>query len=128
MIDFLICVSANFFRIYLINKFVSIFLGKNEVGKGKKFAVSACFYVINIVLFLQFHTAWINIICNLIGIGAIVSLYTKSIKTNIFVTCSTYLINLGCDVSVNLLFINYEDGQAYNQIYVAISIFFVLGL
>lgn len=83
------------------------------------------FYIINTVLFLEFHTVWINIVCNLIGIGAIVWLHTKSVKTNLFVTGTVYLVNCGCDVAATSLFISYQDGKSYNQIYAAVSFFLI---
>ncbi|MCI9073734.1 MAG: GHKL domain-containing protein [Lachnospiraceae bacterium] len=124
MLDLLICASANLFRIFLIDRFVSIFLGKGVGGK-KKLLVCACFYIINTVLYWEFHTVWINMACNLIGISAVVWLYTKSVKTNLFVTCTIYLVNCGCDVAATLIFINYRDGETHNQIYAAISAFFI---
>lgn len=83
------------------------------------------FYIINTLLFLEFHTVWINIVCNLIGIGAIVWLHTKSVKTNLFVTGTVYLVNCGCDVAATSLFISYQDGKSYNQIYAAVSFFLI---
>ena len=63
--------------------------------------------------------------CNLAGISGIIRLYTRSIKTNIFVSGIIYLINMGCDVAGTLLFIRYEDGKQFNQIYEIISVFMI---
>ena len=68
---------------------------------------------------------WINMVCNLIGIGAIVRLYTRSVRSNLFVTGTIYLINCGCDVAATSLFVHYRDGEAYNQIYAVISLFLI---
>lgn len=124
MLDFMICALTNLFRIFLIGRCASIFLGV-DVDKKKKHIVYGCFYVINTVLFWEFHTVWINMICNLMGIGAIVWLYTKSVRTNLFITGTIYLINCGCDVAATSLFVNYRDGGAYNQIYAVISLFLI---
>lgn len=101
------------------------FWGGVDVDKKKKHIVYGCFYVINTVLFWEFHTVWINMICNLVGIGAIVWLYTKSARTNLFTTGTIYLVNCGCDVAATSLFVNYWDGGAYNQIYAVISFFLI---
>lgn len=101
------------------------FWGGVDVDKKKKHIVYGCFYVINTVLFWEFHTVWINMICNLMGIGAIVWLYTKSVRTNLFITGTIYLVNCGCDVAATSLFVNYRDGGAYNQIYAVISLFLI---
>ena len=124
MLDFMICAQTNLFRIFLIGRCASIFLGV-DVDKKKKHIVYGCFYVINTVLFWEFHTVWINMICNLMGIGAIVWLYTKSVRTNLFITGTIYLVNCGCDVAATSLFVNYRDGGAYNQIYAVISFFLI---
>ena len=124
MLDFIICALTNLFRIFLIGRCASIFLGV-DVDKKKKQIVYGCFYVINTVLFWEFHTVWINMICNLMGIGAIVWLYTKSVRTNLFITGTIYLVNCGCDVAATSLFVNYRDGGAYNQIYAVISFFLI---
>ena len=126
MFDFMICATTNFLRVYLIYWFVNIFLGKTARRKEQIFLVCACFYVINTVLFWIFHTMWINIVCNLIGISGLIRLYTKSIKTNVFVAGTIYLINMGCDVASTMLFIQYEDGQKLDQIYATISVFMIL--
>lgn len=101
------------------------FVSENEDRKNRKIFVCVCFYIINTILFWEFHTVWINIICNLIGISAIVKQYTNSIKTNLFVTSSIYLINCGCDVTATVLFMNYQDGGAYNQVCAVISLFLI---
>ena len=124
MLDFMICALTNLFRILLIGRCASIFLGV-DVDKKKKHIVYGCFFVINTVLFWEFHTVWINMICNLMGIGAIVWLYTKSVRTNLFITGTIYLVNCGCDVAATSLFVNYRDGGAYNQIYAVISFFLI---
>ena len=124
MLDFMICALTNLFRIFLIGRCASVFLGV-DVDKKKKHIVYGCFFVINTVLFWEFHTVWINMICNLMGIGAIVWLYTKSARTNLFITGTIYLVNCGCDVAATSLFVNYRDGGAYNQIYAVISLFLI---
>lgn len=126
MLDFIMCASTNLFRIFLIDRFVSVFLGKDEDKKYRRIIVCICFFVINTALYWNFHTIWINVTCNLIGIGAIVRLYTKSLKTNIFVTGSVYLVNCGCDVATLGMFIDFQDGAAHNQVYEVITFFLIL--
>ncbi len=125
MFDFAICALTNLFRIFLVDRFVALFLGQKK-GKNAKVIVCVVFFIINTALYWKFHTAWINIFSNLMGICAIVRVYTKSVKTNIFVTCSVYLINCGCDVAVYSLFTDYQDGQIYNQVYAVVVLFLIL--
>jgi len=111
MLDFIICATSNLFRMYLINRFIVVFLGKLEKGKIREFLVYTCFYIVNTTLFWEFHTVWINVLCNLVGIGVIVWLHTKSAKTSLFLTCSIYMIHMGCDVISFLLLGNMKRGE-----------------
>lgn len=126
MLDFILCASTNLFRIFLIDRFVSVFLGKEEDKRNRRIFVCVCFFIINTALFWEFHTVWINVICNLTGISAIVRLYTKSVKTNLFVTSSIYMINCGCDGAVVLSLVDYQDGAAHSQVYAVITCFLIL--
>lgn len=125
MFDFTISAVMNLFRIYLIYRFAAAFSGKMTTKRYQAVLVYLCFFIINTALFWGFHMAWINIACNLTGISAVVRLYTKSVKTNIFVTSIIYLINMGCDVAGTLMFISYRDGQIHSQIYAAVSVFLI---
>lgn len=126
MFDFVVCALTNLFRILLIDRFASVFFGKKEDRRGVKLAVCLCFFLVNTALFWIFRRAWINIFSNLLGICAIVRVYTKSVRANLFVTCSVYLLNCGCDVAVYSLFTDYQDGQAYNQVYAVLVLFLIL--
>ena len=125
MINFMISAITNLFRIYLIYRFSKLFFGRTVHERSKVIIVCVSFYILNTALFWMYHIAWINIVCNLAGISGIIRLYTRSIKTNIFVSGIIYLINMGCDVAGTLLFIRYEDGQQFNQIYEIISVFMI---
>lgn len=126
MFDFTVCALTNLFRVFLIDRFASIFLGKKKGKKNTKIIICVGFFLINTALYWKFHTAWINIFSNLFGICAIVRVYTRSVKANIFVTCSVYLINCGCDVAVYSLFTDYQDGQTYNQSYAVVVLLLIL--
>lgn len=125
MLDLVLCAGSNLFRIYLIYKFIQIFIDDKKPSKMKEFIYYGGFYIVNTALFLMFHLIWVNFLCNVVGISLIVMLYTKSWKTNLFVTASIYIINIGCDIFTTLLFINYEDGSAHSQIYAVISVFLI---
>lgn len=122
MLDFILCASTNLFRIVLIDRCVSVFLGKCVSAK-KKILVCGIFYMVNTALFWEFRTVWINIVSNLAGIGAMVWLYTKSLKTNFFVTFTIYLVNCGCDLAVSACFFSHRDGEMHSQIYAAVTVF-----
>lgn len=125
MLYFIICALTNLFRMYIIHRFVSVFFAEEKTNKKLEFCAYAFFYVANTSLFWIYHTAWINVLCNLICMCIIVCLHTKSVKTIVFITCSIYIINMGCDIAATMLFINYEDGKAHSQVYAVISVFFI---
>lgn len=130
MTDFIICVTTNLFRIYLISRFIHIFLGdeeKRNCGNWMRHMLAyAGFFIINTATYLIYHTMWINITCNLLGIGLVVLTYTRSIKMVLFVTGSVYMINMGCSMISILPFVDYKDGMGFNQIYEVIDIFLIL--
>ncbi len=123
MVGFIINALTNLLRIVLIDCFITSFLGKAELGRRRKLIVGLCFYIVNLTLYWIFHTAWINVLSNLAGISAMVYLYTKSVRTNLFVTGSIYLINCGCDVAATEFFAIYKDGEPLSQVYTLISFF-----
>lgn len=129
MTDFIICVATNLFRMYLISRFIHIFLGdKKDENCGswiRRTVAYGVFFVVNTAAYLAFHTVWINIACNLAGISLIVLTYTRSIKMILFVTSSVYMINMGCDTISTLLFVNYKDGLGFSQIYEVITVFLI---
>lgn len=126
MLDFIICAITNIVRVNLIYQFVEVFLGKTGGEKNKIFFVCAAYFTVNVAMFWLFHTAWINFVCNLAGISAVVGLHTRSIKENIFVTGSITLINIGCDAVAALSFISYEDGNEFSQIYELLTVLLIL--
>ena len=136
MTDFVICVLTNLFRVYLISRFIKVFFsGEKAIGDAKngidyrnllRCFLYVCFFLVNTAAYLAFHRMVVNILCNLIGIGLIVLTYTRSLKMNLFVTGSVYLINMGCDTIAVFLFVNYRDGESFDQIYEVITVFLIL--
>lgn len=123
MLDFVICASTNLFRMYLIYRFVVTFLDRYEGSKKKEILSYVCFYVINTALFWELHIAWVNLVCNVLGISIMVWFHTKSVRANIFVTSAIYAIVVVCDSVATLPFIQYRDGQLFSQIYEIMSVF-----
>ncbi len=126
MIDILLCSFTNMFRVYLIYKFIHIFFERKSEQQVKEILAYGSFYIINTVLFCRYHEVWINILSNLIGIGCLVCIYTKQIKSIFFITCSIYFIQMGCDTIATLPFISYQDGESFTQVYFVITVFLIL--
>lgn len=73
--------SSNLFRIYVIGRFIRALQRKCRVTRRKELLVYGSFYVVNTVLFLTLHLSWVNLLCNLIGMGVITLLYTNSVRS-----------------------------------------------
>lgn len=126
MRDIIICIVANLFRIYIIYRFMRTFFGKPKVSARFEFLMYTIFFVLNTYLFLQYHTIWINVTNNLLGMGLLALMYTESWKRIFFVSTSVYLVNMGCDIISTVPFAHYTDGQIANQIYFIITVFLIL--
>lgn len=124
MADF-ICILSNLFRFYLIGRFMQSLFGKQERKAGRTFAY-VLFFLANSITFLFFHTAWINVLCNLLGFIGITRQYTKSAKLNLFVTATLCLLHMGSDIVVTYLFMHYEDGVEAFGITGVLSVFLIL--
>lgn len=74
-----------------------------EKASWKEILAYGGLFLLNTALSLAFHQTWLNICINLAGIGLIVSLYVKSLKTNLFITFSIYVVHMGCDVITSFL-------------------------
>ena len=122
MMDIIVCAGSNLFRMYVTYRFIRIFLEETKLSRVKEVTCYLLFWIVNTTLFLRFHLAWVNVICNLIGISLLIRMYTKMWKENIFVTFSIYAVGMACDVFVTLLFVPYKAGNMYNQVYGAIGI------
>lgn len=125
MMDIIVCAGSNLFRMYVIYRFIRIFLEETKLSRVKEVTCYLLFWIVNTTLYLLFQRVWINIVCNLVGISLLVRMYTKMWKENIFVTISIYMANLLCDVFVSFLFIPYKDGNMYNQLYGTMGILFI---
>lgn len=128
MLEIIICITTNLFRIYLIHRFIKIFVGDFYYDNRRKkllvILVYGSYFLINTTFYLMFHIAWINILSNLFGISLMLLLYTKSIKKIIFVSSTIYLINMGCD-TITILFASYNGRQQENPFYSVITVFFI---
>lgn len=127
MMNNVICIGTNIFRIYLIRRFIQVLTGGKQEKRWKELLAGGIYLLLNTGLYLTLHLAWVNVATNLIGISLLASLYTRSVKKNIFVNGVVNVINIACDTVIMILFADYQDGQEFNQIYSLVSalLFFV---
>lgn len=117
MIDSIICMGANAFRIYLTSRCMNTFFRTEEVSERKMLLAFSAFYAVNTFLYLTFNTASINLVCNITGIFLLTFLYPSKIRMKLFVTVVICALNMACDVIVVMLFVDYRDGEMFSQIY-----------
>lgn len=115
--------SSNLFRIYVIGRFIRALQRKCRVTRRKELLVYGSFYVVNTVLFLTLHLSWVNLLCNLIGMGVITLLYTNSVRSIVFTVGSFSVITMACDVLGVLLVSDYEEGKPINPVCQLIAVF-----
>lgn len=125
MIDSVICMGANAFRVYLISRFMKVFFKPEKAGGRKLILAYGIFYVVNTFLYLTLHTAFINIACNLMGIFLLTLLYPAQVRMKLFVTVILYAINMACEIIVVQLFVKNQNKDLFDQIYQAIIVLFL---
>lgn len=123
MIDLLLYIVTNLFRIFLSDRFLSFFCGAPPIDKKRKAIVFWGYFFSNSLLYLVFHVAWINLLSNLVGMVLLVSLYTKSKKMNLFLTSFIYCLAVMSELFCILINTTYQDGVMVSQIYMVETIF-----
>ena len=126
MLNFAVCAITNLFRVYLIRRFIKLFCPNAENAKFQEVIFYGFFFILTTTLYWSFKTPWVNVMSNLIGIAILVRLYTKSMKKILFISFATYIINMGCDNIMVMLFVDYQPGKAFNQLYEIITDLLIL--
>ncbi len=111
--DILIYSLSNLLRIYLLRKYIQIFVGDEEYsgyplpGRGREALAYGLFFVVNTCLSLSLHMIWVNITVNIVGIGLLVLMYTRNLKIVSFAVFAIYLIHMICDTTSYFLLTDY---------------------
>lgn len=121
MVNIVLSMIGNAIHMYFIRRMILLFTGKRECSRGKELVAYTAFWAINLGFFWGFKTAWVNAACSFVGIGLLTLMYTKNWKLCLFTTLSIDVMLTGCDVVTTLLFVDYQDGMTFNQIYVLLE-------
>lgn len=122
MIDSIICMGANAFRVYLISRFMKVFFKPEKTGSRTIILAYGIFYAADTFLYLILHTAFINIVCDFVGVFLLTLLYPAQIRMKLFVTVIIYAINMACEIIVVQLFVKNQNKDLFDQIYQAIIV------
>lgn len=120
MIDSIICMGANAFRIYLTSRCMNTFFRTEEVSERKMLLAFSAFYAVNTFLYLTFNTASINLVCNITGIFLLTFLYPSKIRMKLFVTVVICALNMACDVIVEKILAYREKQEDIHSMFLLI--------
>ncbi len=123
MFNFILCIMANIFRIYIIRQFMGLFYDTKIVEKKKELLCYVLYFLYTIIPYLLFHQPVLNFITSFSGVLVLTFLYGKSMKKNIFVSSSIYIVNGLCDCVSVLLFVDYKAGSDMNEIFAVLTDF-----
>ena len=117
MINFILCIVANIFRLYIIRQFMVLFYDVEcEKEKTRKEALGyTVYFLYTVIPYLLFHQPVVNFITNFSGMLVLSFLYGQSVKKNIFVSSSIYIVNIVCDCMSVLLFVDFKAGSDMNE-------------
>ena len=108
MINVICYLIYNLFRVYIIRQFFRCFFHEDEINCRWETLAYLLFYTVNSLLYLCFHTAWINLACNLLGTVLLLLLYTRRLHILLFIFVLFQAISIGGDV---LAAGSYQVGQ-----------------
>ena len=126
MVEDVIYIVTNLFRVYVIFRFMRAFFGEAGENKKKELLAYGIFFVANTTLYLWLHLAWVNMTCNLVGMAMLSMLYTRNIKMNVFVSTIISVIVVGCDVCSTILVSGYNEGEKIKNPFTFIMIDFLI--
>ncbi len=123
MEEIVLCTIANAFRTYLTKRFIDTLAGKSRLGKKGEFFAYAVFFFATLGVYLAFHTTLFNFIANFSGMFILVSFYDKKLLENLFISGVVYIGLAVCDIIVVFIFVDYVDGESFNQVVQVIELF-----
>ena len=124
MLDMLIVIAANIFRIYAVFRFMRVFFDK-EVLLKKEFLTYVIYFFLTTGAYWLCHSLILDIIINVIGLYIITCVYSKRNSKRIFVSILVYLINMACDTIVFVSFTNYSVGDDINEFFGVLTSVFI---
>lgn len=123
MVNDLKFIVANLFHIIILLKFVRIFFDDIKVRKHTKLIVYGLFYIISTALHLKFHFPLLNFLSLILGILSFTILYTRDCRKILFVAASVFLVDLTCNIVVELEFVNYIAAKTFDENYEVLIVF-----
>lgn len=127
MIDNIVYLICNLLRVYLIHRFIRLFFEDAQVNKKLETGAYGLFFVINSVLYLGLHTAWINLLCSLVGETLLTLLYTRKWNYVLFVMTLTNVVGVASDVLAAMQLSHNRNGEMADVVtYIVIDFYFLI--
>lgn len=96
--DIIIVTIANFFGVNIIRRFIIIFFPENKADKKIELSAYLLFYIVMLLAFLFFHSRYLNVIINIVGMFALSCLYKGNNSKKISIALMIYIILMGCEL------------------------------
>ena len=125
MLDIVITLSSNLFRVYIFYRFMRLFFAEKTVKKSRAILFYGLFYILTSGVYLLFHFMPFNMITNLVLIYAVAACYEGTWKKKLFVTLLIYGISVACDFMGVHILGNYSVDKNLSEQAVCISFFLV---
>jgi len=103
---------SNLFRIYILFKFINIFLKRREMSVKVEVIGYLAYFIINSILYLKFQSPIINLINNIVLFFLLTHLYKGKTKIRVLVVCLNLAIGLGLEAGVFYVISNWAFPQA----------------
>lgn len=125
MIEIFTTIITNFFRTFIIKRFMKIFFHTEIENKWKEFLCYSLFFGVTALVHVTFHYPPANIAANILFIYLITQLYNGSQKKKLFVTLLVYGTNMFCDIIAWFTVNNYIPAAQDNGASVYVTILLI---
>ena len=123
VIDVIIYLFTNLFRVYVIARFFRAFLEIDEQKYKKEFILYSLYYICNSVLYLWLKSPIVNLIVTLLGLGLITMVYSNTIQKKVLIILLVFSVTITWEGLATLFFNNYRDSELENIAATVLSVF-----
>lgn len=127
MLGLISFLSTNFFRTYIIYRFIHIFVSPKRDNKIHELSVYLCFFAFTFLVNYIWHTPILNILNNIVMYSLIITFYYGSILHKFLIILLIYCIDITCEIISVYSLHNYGIDHQYNDLspFMSILLFFI---
>lgn len=126
MLNLIIALLANFFRVLIIRRFMRVFFNPNGASARAEFSVYTVFYILTSFFAIYFRRPPVNIAVNLLCLFLITLTYSGHIRKKIFVVFIVYILNMACDIISAFTFTRYYLNIQINILFEILTVLLLL--